>query len=83
MAKRTFSVKAVWDEEAGVYVSESDIIGFHIEAGTLDEFEELMMELGPELIVANHMSAAERAAKSYEELMPAIIWQRPDPAVAA
>lgn len=84
MSKRTFVVKAVWDDEAGVYVSESDIVGLHIEAATVDEFEDLMMDLAPELIVANHMSPAELVEKPYKDLVPAIIWHRPDsaPAVA-
>lgn len=54
MSKRAFTVKAVWDDEAGVYVCESDIVGLHIEAATVDAFEELMMEFAPELIAANH-----------------------------
>lgn len=84
MSKRAFVVKAVWDDEAGVYVSESDIIGLHIEAATVDEFEELMMELAPELIVANHMSPAELVEKPYKDLVPTIIWNRPEtPAAVA
>lgn len=58
MQKRMFSVKAIWDKEAGVYVAESDIIGLHIEAATIDEFESVMMDVAPELIMANHVSAA-------------------------
>lgn len=34
----SFFVQAVWDEEAGVYISHSDIDGLHVEAATLDEF---------------------------------------------
>lgn len=82
MSKRAFTVKAVWDDEAGVYVSESDIVGLHIEAATVDEFEELMMELAPELIVANHMTPAELVEKPYKDLVPTIFWNRPDKAMA-
>jgi hypothetical protein len=82
MDKRTFRVKAVWDNEAGVYVSESDIIGLHIEAVTVEEFEEVMMDLAPELIVANHISPSEFAEKPYKDLVPAILWQRPEKAAA-
>lgn len=82
MSKRAFTVKALWDDEAGVYVCESDIIGLHIEAATVDEFEELMMELAPELIVANHLSAADLAEKPFKDLVSAIVWNRPDAAVA-
>jgi len=77
MNKRTFRVTAVWDEEAGVYVAESDIVGLHIEAATIDEFEDLMMDVAPELIVANHITAEELAGTPYKDLVPAILWQRP------
>ena len=55
MTKRSYLVRAFWDEEAKVFVLESDIIGLHIESPTLDEFEEVLKEVGPELIVANHL----------------------------
>ena len=83
MAKRTFFVRAAWEGEAGAFVSESDIIGRHIEAATLDEFEDILKEVGPELIVANHLTAAELAEKPYGDLIPAILWQGPAEAVAA
>jgi len=54
-------VTAVWDGEAGVYVSESDIIGLHIEAATVDEFEALVIAFVPELIGANHNAVAKNA----------------------
>lgn len=47
-------VKAVWDAEAEVFYSESDIEGLHIEAATLDEFEAIMLDAAPELIMVNH-----------------------------
>lgn len=78
MPQRSFHVKAVWDDEARVYVCESDIIGLHIEASTVDEFEVLMMDMAPELIVANHMSPSDLADTPYRDLIPAIIWERPD-----
>lgn len=77
MAKRTFIARAAWEDEAGAFVSESDIIGLHIEATTLDEFEDILKEVAPELIVANHLTAAELADKPYEEMIPTILWQRP------
>lgn len=52
MARRSFTVDAKWDDEAKVYYSESDIIGLHIEAETLEEFEQVMMQEAPDLIVA-------------------------------
>ncbi len=81
--KRTFSVKALWDEEAQVFISESDIIGLHIEAETLDEFEAVMHEHAVELILENHISAPDMATKSIKEWAPAILWQRPAPHVKA
>ena len=47
-----FLVKAVWDEEARVFYSDSDIVGLHIEAETLEEFREIMVDIAPELIKA-------------------------------
>ena len=49
-----YEVKAVWDAEAEVFYSESDIEGLHIEAATLDEFEAIMLDVAPELIMVNH-----------------------------
>ncbi len=82
MDRRTFVVKAIWDEEAGLWTCQSDIVGLHIEAADLDEFEALMMEFAPELIVANHMSASDLADTPLKDLVPAILWQRPDKAAA-
>lgn len=77
MAKRMFSVTAHWDDAAKVFYSDSDIIGLHIEAKTIDEFEDLMMEVAPGLVIANHVSKAELASTAPEDLIPAILWQRP------
>lgn len=52
--QQTFRVKAVWDAEAEVFYSQSDIEGLHIEAATLDEFEVIMLDVTPELIMVNH-----------------------------
>ena len=56
--KLTFSVKAIWDNEAQVFYVQSDIEGLHIEATSLDEFEEIMLDTAPELIMVNHWIAA-------------------------
>ena len=56
--KRTFTVKAVWDEEVQVFYAQSDIEGLHIEAVSLEEFEEIMLDAAPELIMANHRTAS-------------------------
>lgn len=78
MAKNTFYVKALWDGEAGVFYSESDITGLHIEAETLDEFKSLMDELARDLIVENHISKADFSQGRIADLMPTIYWQAPD-----
>jgi hypothetical protein len=59
MAKRMFNVTAHWDDEAQVFYSDSDIIGLHIEAATIDEFEAVMMDVAPGLVVANHTTKEE------------------------
>jgi hypothetical protein len=83
VVKRTFTVSALWDEDAKVYYSESDIIGLHIEAETVEEFEDIMREVAVELVVANHLTAPEIASKPMKDLVPAILWQRPAPRQAA
>ncbi|HHI88893.1 MAG TPA: DUF1902 domain-containing protein [Hellea balneolensis] len=75
--KRTFKIEAVWDDEAGVWYAKSDITGLHIEAPTLDAFEEAMFALAPELIIANHVSARDVLNRPLSEIVPAIIWNRP------
>ena len=74
--KQTFRVKAVWDAEAGVFYSDSDIQGLHIEAATLDQFESIMLDVAPELIMVNHRSVVELAQHPLKDLIPAIVWQR-------
>lgn len=49
----SFFVKAVWDAEAGVFYSDSNIVGLHIEAETIEKFRKIMADLAPELILAN------------------------------
>lgn len=78
LPQRSFFVKAIWDEAAKVYVSESDIIGLHIEAETVDEFERVLFEEGPQLIAANHITREELSTRSIVDLVKGIVWQRPD-----
>ncbi len=80
MQKR-FYVRAVWDDEAKTYYTESDIWGLHIETPSLDEFEELVFELGPQMIMANHLTADDAAKTPLLDLVPTIVWQRPLAAV--
>lgn len=74
--KRTFAVKAMWDDEAQVFYAQSDIEGLHIEAASLDEFEEIMLDAAPELIMANHRTVSELSEHSLKDLIPAVLWQR-------
>ena len=78
MKKRGFFVKAIWDENAGVFYSESDIVGLHIEAKTLDEFEEIMEENAADLVVANHIKPQEIEKSKIADLIPTVFWGRGD-----
>ncbi len=51
--KKSYHVKAVWDDEAGVFYAETDIPGLNVEAATLKEFIEIVEELAPEMMNAN------------------------------
>ncbi len=75
--KRTYYVKALWDDEVNVWYSESDIFGLHIETKTLDEFEEVINEFAAELIIANHLTSEDLAQTSMKDLLPTVIWKRP------
>lgn len=48
-----FYVKAIWDPEAGVWCSESNIQGLVLETATLAEFESLAKQFAPELLAEN------------------------------
>ncbi len=48
-----FFVKAIWDPEAEVWCSESDIPGLVIETATLAEFESLARHFAPDLLSEN------------------------------
>lgn len=76
--QRTFTIAAIWDDEAKVFYSKSDIKGLHIEAGTIEEFEGVMSDLAIEMIVDNHISVEDLAKKSMRDLVPAILWRRPE-----
>ena len=73
--KTNFHVKAVWDSEAEVFVSETDIRGLVVETKTLDEFEEVALDLAPEMIRMNYDKP--------EGFMPTITLSRLAPAVHA
>ena len=54
---RTFTVTAVWDRQAAVFTTESDIPGFVVEAATSEELVDLVASLAPDVIAANVPSA--------------------------
>lgn len=80
MGKRNcYSVKAIWDDEASVFYSESDIIGLHIQADSQDEFRELVKEFAPDLILSNHLLKSDEIdKKSLDELFPLILLEMGD-----
>jgi hypothetical protein len=75
--KRTFYVKAIWDEDVSAWYCESDILGLHIETKTLNEFEEVMNDVALELIMDNHLRQHDIFSLPIKEWVPTIIWQRP------
>ena len=72
-----FTVTAHWDDEAKVWVSETDIRGLVIETDTLDEFEALVFALAPDVIVENHLRPEGVAARPAGEVMSFVRWERP------
>ncbi|CAJ2376836.1 MAG: hypothetical protein IBGAMO2_480018 [Arenicellales bacterium IbO2] len=60
-ADQTIRVKALWDDEAGVWsASSDDIIGLAIEAKTKEALVERLKVVIPELLELNHAEAAAR-----------------------
>lgn len=76
--KRSYVVTAVWDADAQVFYSESDIKGLHVEADTLEAFEALVVDLAPDLIIENHLSPAEFGATPLREMIPSIVIRHPN-----
>jgi len=73
--RKVFTVAAVWDDEAGVYYSDSDISGLHVEADTLEEFERELFDVAAELIAANHLTEAELTSARPRDVIPAIVYR--------
>ncbi|MEP2889732.1 DUF1902 domain-containing protein [Tateyamaria sp.] len=72
-----FYIKALWDEESGVFYSESDIMGLHIEAETVEEFQAIMKDLAPVMIMENHVSKKDFSKKSILDMIPSIFFTPP------
>lgn len=75
--QRSYFVRAFWDADAQVFCSESDIRGLHIEASTLEEFEDLVGVLAPDLIFENHLRQDELGATALKDLVPAVVLRTP------
>ena len=71
-----FFVEAIWNADYKVWTSKSDIKGLVIETPTLAEFEEVMDDLAPELIIANHIKAGD-IDRPLEQLIPIIAYNKP------
>jgi hypothetical protein len=48
-----YYVKALWDDEASLYYSETNVPGLNIEAETLHDFIAIAEELTPQMLEAN------------------------------
>jgi hypothetical protein len=55
----SYYVRAIWDEEASVYYSETNIPGLNVEADTICEFIDIAQELAPAMLMANVPDYAE------------------------
>jgi Domain of unknown function (DUF1902) len=75
--KRTFFVKALWDDEAKVWYSETDIDGLFINAKDLNEFEDVINEFAGDLILENHWRLGQVPEEMIRTTVPIILWQRP------
>lgn len=69
----TFHITAIWDDETGLFYSDSNIIGLHIEAETIEEFRVIVADLAPESILANHVTNDDLLNKPLKDLIP-MIW---------
>ena len=74
---KTLHVRALWDDEVSRWYSQSDVSGLAIETDTLDEFEEVLVDVASVVIFANHYSAEELVSTPLKELVPIVVWERP------
>lgn len=75
--KRRFYVKAIWDDESKIWISETDIEGLFINARNLDEFEEVVNEFAGGLVLENHWRRENVPLEMIGGTVPIILWQRP------
>jgi len=75
LANPRFEITAVWDGEAEVWISQSDIQGLHVEAETLEEFEAAARAYAAELIVENHYKDENIDISNLKDWIPTINWR--------
>jgi Domain of unknown function (DUF1902) len=75
--KTTFFVKALWDDEANVWYSETDIEGLFINAKNLEKFEEVISGFAGDLVLENHWHCDQVPEDLINITVPIILWQRP------
>ncbi len=80
LMKRAFFVRALWDEEAKVWYSETDIDGLFINAKNLNEFEDVINEFAGDLVLENHWRHDQVPQELIKTTVPIILWQRPSSA---
>ena len=65
----TYRIDADWDNAAGVWIATSaDVPGLHAEAASLEALIEVVVDLAPDLLVANNVAA--QAADIPPEICP-------------
>lgn len=75
--KTSYYVLPVWDDEAQVWVTDSDILGLHVEAETLERFFEEVDLFARDLIVENHLSDDAVGDRPLAQVIPAIRYHAP------
>jgi len=72
MPPRSFEIQAVWDAEANVWYSKSNVVGLHVEADTLEEFERIVREEAADIVYDNYLSKAEIDRSNLKDFIPTI-----------
>lgn len=64
MRNETYDVRAEWDEDAAVWIATSgDVPGLCCEAQTFEELLDIVVDLVPDLLVANGVLTGTEAAE--------------------
>ena len=71
----TYYVTPAWERNIA-YIGQEQHRRMHVEAPTLEEFQEVVLDVAPELIVTNHPGAA---AEPPETLLPTTTWNYGEP----